>query len=199
MFPMLRSFTHSSRNTNTEAPIYIATAKIGNLPSLISSDQFNSWCLRRDFAFPNCFFCVFVLLLLPLTLPNHFFCVFALLLQQLTLKPALPRSSICAARLELGVIAWSHRGLWDESGDNKQWCVISTQCLGSWVNKSTKSLREIWLYPINCASDSLQGSPWVYGYGWCFRSFNAYGCLWNHQQESNPRVLERSPDVRIGS
>ena len=101
MFPMLRSFTHSSRNTNTEAPIY------SNGKDRLSSDQFNSWCLRWDFAFPNRFLCVFVLLLLPLTLSNHFFCVFALLLQRLTLKSALPRSSTCARVRQLGMIALS--------------------------------------------------------------------------------------------
>lgn len=44
MFPMLRSFTHSSRNTNTEAPIYIATAKIGNLPTSVRISSTHDVC-----------------------------------------------------------------------------------------------------------------------------------------------------------
>ncbi len=44
-------------------------------------------------------------------------------------------------------------------------------------------------YPINCASGGLQGSPWVYGYGWCFQYLSML-------MEPSTRVKSQSAEGR---
>ena len=100
---------------------------------------------------------------------------------------ALPRSSnLTQGRIDLGVIACCSQGTWNPLGIERtqiypKWGDTSSDvlqllnALEIGFKKSGKSLLEICLeYPINCASCGRQGSPWVYGYAWCFQYLSMF-------------------------